>query len=94
MNKTFSLASALLLAFILTACTAEKTEDGRMPTVDVDVDATKGKLPKYDVDVAKVDVNTTTATVTVPDVDIKTEKKEITVPNVDVTMPNEQKKNP
>lgn len=91
MKTILSLTSAALLAISLTACTAEKTEDGAMPTVDVD--ATAGKLPKYDVDTAKVDVGSTTGTVTVPDVDVKTEEKTVTVPDVNVTMPNEQNKN-
>lgn len=54
------------LAAFVPACTAEKTQEGEMPDVDVQ----GGQVPKYDVDAADVDVNSTTRTVTVPDVDV------------------------
>ena len=53
----------------LAACTAEKTQEGEMP--DVDVNAEGGQLPKYDVDPATVEVGTDTTKVVTPDVDIK-----------------------
>jgi len=81
---------ACAIAAFAPACSVEKTQEGKMP----DVDVKGGQVPKYDVDVADVDVNKTTATVTVPDVDVKTEQKTVTVPNVDVKMPNESNATP
>lgn len=85
-----SLLPILILAFVLTTtgCTVEKTEDGELPKVDVDVEA--GKLPKYDVDTPEVTVGTKETQVTVPDIDVSTKEKTIKVPDIDVTMPNEQ----
>ncbi len=54
------------LAFSLAACTAEQTEEGELPDVDVQ----GGQLPEYDVDAADVDVGTDTTTVVVPDIDV------------------------
>lgn len=51
----------------LGACTAEQTEEGDMPDVEVE----GGNLPEYDVDAADVEVGTDTQMVTVPDVDIE-----------------------
>lgn len=72
--------SAVFLAFtlLLAGCEVEKTQEGDMPDVDMDVQTEPGQLPKYDVDA--------------PDVDVGTEKKEIEVPDVDVTMPDEKDK--
>lgn len=59
----------------LSACDVEKTQEGEMPKVDVEV--TEGQLPKYDVDA--------------PEVDVKMKEKDITikVPDVDVTLPED-----
>lgn len=54
------------LAFSLAACTAEQTEEGDLPDVDVQ----GGQLPEYDVDAADVEVGTDTQTVRVPDIDV------------------------
>lgn len=54
------------LAFGLAACTAEQTQEGDLPEVDVQ----GGQLPEYDVDAADVEVGTDTQTVRVPDVDV------------------------
>ena len=55
-----------LLAFGMSACTAEQTEEGDLPDVDVE----GGSLPEYDVQPADVDVGTDTSTVITPDIDI------------------------
>jgi hypothetical protein len=76
--KAMSATAALLLGLGLGACRVEKTEEGEMPKVDVDVKAEEGALPKYDVDA--------------PDVDVKTETREVEVPTgVDVTYPEGEK---
>lgn len=64
------LLSCLLVAGTLTlaSCTADKTEEGELP--DVDVSADPGKVPEYDVDPARVEVNRDTQTVVTPDVDV------------------------
>lgn len=60
----------LLAAAALTACDVDKTQDGELPSVDVEVEG-EAKLPKYDVDA--------------PDVDIKKKKVEVEVPTIEVT---------
>ena len=70
---TLTAATALLG---LTACDVDKTQEGEMPSVDVDVDG--GKLPKYDVDG--------------PDVSVDTKEVEITVPDVDIDLPKDDDK--
>lgn len=72
--------SAVLLTFtlLLVGCEVEKTQEGKMPEVDVDVQAEPGRVPEYDVDA--------------PDVDVGTQEKKIEVPDVDVTMPGEKDK--
>ena len=64
--KGYKLAAMALVALSMAACTAEKTEEGEMPEVNVE----GGNVPKYDVDPAKVEVGTDTSKVVTPDVDI------------------------
>ncbi|MFC0678972.1 hypothetical protein ACFFGH_14090 [Lysobacter korlensis] len=87
--KSAALAVALGSVLSLSACNVEKTEEGKLP--DVDVDATAGEVPEYNVETADVDVGTEAATVAVPDVDVDVGTKPATmsVPDVDVNMPNE-----
>ena len=66
----------------VSACSAEKTESGEAPSIDVDADA--GELPEYDVDTADVDVSTETTTVDVPDVNVTTQEETVEVPTIDV----------
>lgn len=77
--------------FALTGCVAEKTQEGEMPEVDVDVES--GELPEYDVETADVSVTTEEKQVEVPEVEVKTETKTIEVPDVDVDMPEEADEN-
>ena len=66
-NYKWLIPGALLVASLgLAGCDVEKTEEGKMPDVEVE----GGKLPKYDVDTPDVDVGTKEKTVTVPDVDV------------------------
>ncbi len=69
-------------------CDVEKTREGEMPDVNVDVEP--GQAPAYDVDAPDVDVTTEERTVTVPDIDVTTEEETITVPDVDITLPEDE----
>ncbi len=70
-SKKFMLSAAIVSAMTLGACDIDKTQDGSMP--DIDVDVSGGELPEYDVDVADVSVGSTedTIIVTRPTVDVK-----------------------
>ncbi len=74
-KNILKLSLAIVAGFGLAACDVEKTQEGEMPEVDVDV--TEGQLPKYDVDA--------------PEVDVKMKEKDVTikVPDVDVTLPKD-----
>lgn len=66
-NFRWLIPGAVLLAALgLAGCDVEKTEEGKLPDVDVE----GGNMPKYDVDAPEVDVGTKEKTVTVPDVDV------------------------
>lgn len=56
---------------LLSACSAEVTEEGELPEVDVDVSGDSGQLPEVDVDTADVEVGTDTVEVEVPEVDVE-----------------------
>lgn len=79
MIKFVSISAALLTCTLLIGCDVEKTQEGELPNVDVDVDSEGGQMPKYDVET--------------PEVDVGTEKETVTVPDVDVTMPDENDQN-
>lgn len=66
MRKLFALVAAPAVALAMTACTAQQTEEGEMPDIEVE----EGNLPEYDIDAADVNVGLDTTQVTVPDVDI------------------------
>jgi hypothetical protein len=61
--------------FALAGCDVDKTKNGQMPDVDVDVNATGGQLPEFNVNG--------------PDVNVGTENKTVQVPTVDVDVPAE-----
>ncbi len=73
MNKVFALVVAVS-ALGLAACDVQKTKEGAMP--DVDVNVSGGQLPEYNV--------------TAPDVDVKMENKTVQVPVVDVDVPKDK----
>ncbi|HEV2148055.1 MAG TPA: hypothetical protein VGR37_11685 [Longimicrobiaceae bacterium] len=56
----------LAAGLVIGGCTAEQTQEGELP----DVDVKGGQAPAYDVDAADVDVTTDTQTVVTPDVDV------------------------
>lgn len=80
LNKVAIIALSAL-AFGLAGCEVKKTQEGKLP----DVEVKDGQIPKYDVIPPDVKVTTDPATVKVPDVDVKTEEKTINVPKVEVT---------
>ncbi len=67
----------------------DQTEPGKMPDVDVAIDAEAGKIPEYDVDTGEVEVGTETETVLVPEVVMVEE--EVEVPTVDVEEPEDDR---
>lgn len=62
--KTVVTVVALTATLALAACKVDKTQDGEMPSVDVQ--AKGAKLPEYNVETAKVKVGTETKTIEVP----------------------------
>ena len=87
--RTFvvAIAAPTVALAMLAGCDIDKTQDGKMPSVDVDVKA--GALPKYEVDVAEVKAGLKTETIMVPEV--KMVEKEIKVPTVGIEMPDNDK---
>lgn len=73
MNKTL-LAAAVAAAFAVTGCEFEKTQEGELPDVDVDVEG--GQLPAYEVDAPDVDVEMEEKTIKVPTVEIRDDADE------------------
>jgi hypothetical protein len=82
------LSLAMVASLGFTGCRVQKTEDGKVPEVQVK----EGKLPKYDVDTAKVDVKSEPVNVDVPKVEVKKETETVNVPKVKVTMPPDKPK--
>ena len=72
-------ALAALLTVSLVSCDVDKTEDGELPEVKVQVEG-EAKLPKYDVDG--------------PDVTVGKKKVEMEVPTIDVDIPKEEDNEP
>ena len=75
MNK-FVFAAAIAAGLTLSGCEAKVTEEGEMPSMDVDVSGDAGQLPEVDVDTADVEVGTEEVTVEVPEVDVKMPSEE------------------
>jgi len=69
--KIFPIALTISAGLMLTACEAKVTEEGEMPSVDVDVSGDAGSMPEIDVETADVEVGTKEVEVSVPDVDVK-----------------------
>jgi len=64
-------AVAALTALSFTSCDVDKKKDGKLPSVDVDVEAEKGEMPEYEVETADVEVGTKKKTIEVPDVNVE-----------------------
>lgn len=73
MKKSFTLFAAVGVLG-LAACDVQKTKEGDMP--DVDVNVSGGQLPEYNV--------------TAPDVDVRMENKTVQVPVLDVDVPKDK----
>ena len=69
--KIFPIALTISAGLMLTACEAKVTEEGEMPSVDVDVSGDAGSMPEIDVETTDVEVGTKEVEVSVPDVDVK-----------------------
>ena len=82
----FIIVPALLMVLFLQAsCNVEKTQEGKLP--DIDVEDESGKLPDYDVDAADVDIETKEKTIEVPKVVMEEEVhllRECIFTNIDV----------
>mgnify|MGYP003651813898 CR=1 FL=1 len=74
--KKIAIAAVMTAGLALSACEANVTEEGEMPTMDVDVSGDAGQLPEIDVETADVEVGTEEVTVDVPDVDVKMPSEE------------------
>ncbi|MGB3472638.1 MAG: hypothetical protein WBA51_17620 [Erythrobacter sp.] len=70
MKKISSVAIAAF-ALSLAACEAEVTDEGELPSMDVDVSGDAGELPEVDVETPDISVDTEEVTVEVPDVDVE-----------------------
>ena len=77
--------AACCAAFGSAGCTAEQTEPGEAPDINVDVDP--GQWPEYKVNWADVDVGTREQTVTTPVIRIEEETRQVTVPYIDINPP-------
>jgi hypothetical protein len=66
-NRTRFWIPMLVVVLASAACTAEQTQEGELP----DVDVKGGQAPEFDVDPATVRVGTDTQTVTVPNIDVE-----------------------
>lgn len=81
LNK-LTIVALSALAFGIAGCEVQKTQEGKMP----DVEVKDGQIPKYDVTPPDVNVTSDPTTVTVPTgVDVKTEEKTLNIPKVEVT---------
>lgn len=74
--KKIVIVAAMAAGLTLAGCEAKVTEEGEMPSVDVDVAGDAGQLPEIDVETADVEVGTEEVTVDVPDVDVKMPSEE------------------
>ena len=81
------LAAVGLLAFGLTACDVDQTQEGEMPEVDVSVE--EGQMPAYDVDWADIDIRTRTEMVEVPKLRVVMEEEAVEVPYIDMDWPED-----
>lgn len=97
--KLAQIPACTLAGLLFVGCSVEKTQDGKMPDVDVEADAgnlpeykivktEEGEMPDVDVDVEggqlpKYDVD-------MADVDVKTKTETITVPKVKVVLEEEE----
>ena len=69
--KIFPIALTISAGLMLSACEANVTEEGELPSMDVDVSSDAGALPTIEVETADIEVGTDEVEVTVPDVDVK-----------------------
>lgn len=58
---------ALVVGLTIGGCTAEKTQEGELPEVNVE----GGQAPAYDIEPARVEVGQDTQVIVTPDVDVE-----------------------
>lgn len=93
MSTTGKMIAGLVLATLVVigifwAIDVTVTDEGALPSAEVDVDIDPGRLPEVDVDTVDVEVGTRQERVTVPDVRITLEEETITVPTIDIDPPD------
>ncbi len=76
-----------IIWLVITLVDVDQTEEGEMPSVDVDVSGDMGEVPEYDVDVGEVEVGTTTETIKTPEI-VMTEE-EVEVPVIGIQPPED-----
>lgn len=89
--KKITIATVALSLIFATSCKLDKTQEGELPDVDVDLETSveEGQMPAYDVDWADINVGTRTETVEIPNVVVVMEETEVEIPYLDVDMPSE-----
>lgn len=68
--KTILTLLAGAACFAVAACDVDQTKEGKLPDVDVDVNASEGQLPEFNVQGPSVEVGTKNETIEVPTVDV------------------------
>lgn len=86
LEKTIAgvVVALLVLAAVIWAIDINITDEGELPSAEVDVDIDPGRLPEANVDTVDVDIGTKEEEVLVPDVEVTVEEETITVPTIDI----------
>ena len=88
-----AVVGVLVVLVAIWAIDINVTDEGELPSADVDVDVDAGELPEVDVDTADVEVGTREEEVLVPDVEVTVEEETITVPTIDIEGPDADEEN-
>lgn len=73
---------AAIAAYALDLFSVTQTQEGALPTVEVNAEG--GAMPSFDADVADINVDTKETTVEVPTVEVNTKNTTVEVPTVRV----------
>lgn len=82
------IVGVLVVLVAIWAVDINLTDEGELPSADVDVDVEGGEMPEADVDTADIDVESEEEQVTVPDVEVTTDEETVSVPTVDIEGPD------
>lgn len=77
-------ALVIVIAVAWWAIDINVTDEGELPSADVDIDVDAGELPEVDVDTVDVEVGTEEQEVLVPNVEVTVEEETVTVPTISV----------